>query len=136
MYARDQVGNLPTRLHHTLSRVRQSKYIGSVEQSGASKPSGWVTSNEDEMDQRTITQWMLSEKIALSDFQAGHIYEGLKLFKCATLDAQKRRVSLYRKWRPKTDKKNQVPTWQAFELAIAGIDPDDVQPRQIEMEMK
>jgi len=36
-------------------------------------------------------------------------------------------------WRPKTDKKNQLPTWQAFELAISGIDPDDVPARQIEL---
>lgn len=82
-----------------------------------------------------ITEWMVQKGIAQHGIAAGHIFQGLKLHGLPD-DEAKSRVMLYRKWRPKTDKKNQVPTQQAFQLAIAGIDPDDVEPRQIEMEME
>ena len=81
-----------------------------------------------------ITEWMVEKGIAQHGIAAGHIYQGLKLHDLPR-DEQEARCLLYRKWRPKTDKKNQVPTQQAFQLAIAGIDPDDVEPRQIEMEI-
>ena len=81
-----------------------------------------------------ITEWMVHKKIAANDIAARHIFQGLKLLDLPR-EEQEARCLLYRKWRPKTDKKNQVPTWQAFQLAIAGIDPDDVEPRQIEMEI-
>lgn len=79
-----------------------------------------------------ITEWIVEQKHAANGIAAGHIYQGLKLYGLPE-DEAKARVILYRKWRPKTDKKNMLPTWQAFELAIAGIDPDDVPERQIEL---
>ncbi len=79
-----------------------------------------------------ITEWMVTKGIAQHGIAAGHIYQGLKLHNLPQAE-QEARCILYRKWRPKTDKKNQLPTWQAFELAIAGIDPDDVPARQIEL---
>jgi hypothetical protein len=84
------------------------------------------------MTQTTI-EWMISEKIADNGFSASHIYEGLKLHKCRTREEQQARCRLYRAWRPKTDKKDMLPTYQAYDLAIAGIDPADVEPRQVDM---
>lgn len=77
-----------------------------------------------------IIEWMIENKIAENNFSAAHIANGLKL---AGLDPaeQEARCRLYRAWRPKTDKKNDIPPWQAYELAIAGIDPRDIQERQI-----
>ena len=83
----------------------------------------------------TVIEWMLENKIAANTIQARNIFIGLKLHEHITDEEREARILLYRKWRPKTDKKNQLPTWQAFELAIAGIDPADVVERQIEMEM-
>lgn len=80
----------------------------------------------------TITEWMVAEKIAENGFSAGHISEGLQLSGLAR-DEQEQRCILYRAWRPKTDKKNAIPAWQAYQLAIAGIDPADVPARQMEM---
>jgi len=82
-----------------------------------------------------IIEWMINEKIAQNTIQAANIANGLKLVDLPSDEEQIARVKLYRKWRPKTDKKNQLPTYQAFDLAIAGIDPADVEERQIEMEM-
>ena len=82
-----------------------------------------------------IIQWMIENRIAQNPIQAANIANGLKLIDLPDDTARIERVKLYRKWRPKTDRKNQLPTWQAFELAIAGIDPADVVERQIEMEM-
>lgn len=79
-----------------------------------------------------IIEWMISEKIASNGFQAAHIAEGLHL-PLFERDEQERLCKLYRKWRPKTDKKDQLPSWQAYELTLAGIDPDDVPIRQIDM---
>jgi len=79
-----------------------------------------------------ITEWMVTAGIAQNGFAAGHIYAGLKL-QGLTEAEQKARCELYRKWRPKTDKKDMLPTWQAYELVIAGIDPDNVAERQIDM---
>ena len=80
-----------------------------------------------------IIQWMLESKFAQNSIQAANIANGLKLYELESDDARIARILLYRKWRPKTDKKNQLPTYQAFDLAIAGIDRDDVIDRQIEM---
>lgn len=82
-----------------------------------------------------ITQWMIQNRIGHNVIQAQNIYKGLKL-EGMTYDEQVERVILYRKWCPKTDKKNQVPTKQAFDLAIAGIDPADVITRQMEFEQE
>lgn len=82
---------------------------------------------------KEILDWMREQKIATNDIQASNIVVGLKLYELDNDEARKARVILYRKWRPKTDKKNQLPTYQAFDLAIAGIDRDDVIDRQIEM---
>ena len=81
---------------------------------------------------KSITEWMVDEKIAQNGFSAGHISEGLKLYGLPR-EIQEARCQLYRKWRPKTDKKDMLPTWQCYELAIAGIDPDNVPVRQIEL---
>ena len=81
-----------------------------------------------------ITEWMVEKGIAANGIAAGHIYQGLQLQGLSEAE-QKSRCLLYRKWRPKTDKKNMLPTSQAFDLARAGIDPDDVPERQIEMEL-
>lgn len=83
-----------------------------------------------------LFEWMIAEKIATNSFNAAAILTGVKAWQVETDAEKKARVLLYRKWRTKTDKKNQLPTWQAFELAIAGIDPDDVPARQIEMEIE
>lgn len=87
------------------------------------------------MNMLPIMLWMVSEKLAQNEFAASKIATGLKLWELPDEDAMKARVLLYRKWRPKTDKKNMLPTYQAFDLAIAGIDPADVVERQIEMEV-
>lgn len=82
---------------------------------------------------KSITEWLVDEKIADNGFAAGHIAEGLKLSGLPR-EEQEKRCRLYRKWRPKTDKKNMLPTVQAYDLAIAGIDPADVQERQMDLE--
>lgn len=81
-----------------------------------------------------IINWIVSEKLAVNEFAASQIVNGLRVCELDDENAIKARVKLYRKWRPKTDKKNMLPTYQAFDLAIAGIDPADVVERQIEME--
>ena len=80
-----------------------------------------------------IFLWLIENKIAQNDFSAAAICNGLKVSDLHNDEAIKSRAMLYRKWRPKTDKKNEIPSWQAFQLAIAGIDPDEVEPRQIDM---
>jgi len=84
---------------------------------------------------KSLMDWMVAEKLAQNEFAASKIATGLKLWGLDNEGAQKARVRLYRKWRPKSDRKNMLPTYQAFDLAIAGIDPDDVIERQIEMEV-
>ena len=88
------------------------------------------------MTDYNLYEWMLKEKIASTSFQAANICTGLKLWQLESTEEKKARILLYRKWRPKTDKKNQLPTYQAFDLAIAGIDRDDVIDRQIELVME
>ena len=83
-----------------------------------------------------IIQWMIENRMAQNTIQAANIANGLKLVELATDEERIARIKLYRKWRPKTDKKNQLPTWQAFDLAIAGIDPADVVERQLQMEIE
>ncbi len=91
---------------------------------------------------KSITEWMVDEGIAENGYAAGHVAVGLKLTvrnadgKFPERAEQERRCLLYRAWRPKTDKKNDIPAWQAYQLAIAGIDPNDVPKRQIEMELE
>jgi hypothetical protein len=83
-----------------------------------------------------IIEWMTDEGIVKNEIQAQNIIAGLRLWELYNqkdYDGIKDRVRLYRSWRPKTDKKNEVPSWQAFQLAIAGIDPSNVEPRQIGM---
>ena len=82
-----------------------------------------------------IIEWMLNRRFAQNAIQAANIANGLKLAELKTDEERCSRILLYRKWRPKTDPKNQLPTYQAFDLAIAGIDPADVVERQIEMEV-
>lgn len=82
-----------------------------------------------------IINWMLERKFAQNSIQAANIANGLKLAELNTDEERCARILLYRKWRPKTDKKNQLPTYQAFDLAIAGIDRDHVIDRQIELEL-
>ena len=88
----------------------------------------------------TITDLLKASGIASNDFQAQHIANGLRLWECATDEEKLERAKLYRKWRPSTEtkksKRDELPSWQAYELAIAGINPDDVEPRQIEFEDK
>lgn len=81
-----------------------------------------------------IIEWMVIEKIAENGFAAAHISDGLKLPNFDR-DEQEQLCRLYRKWRPKTDKKNKddIPAWQAYDLTIAGINPDDVKVRQVDM---
>lgn len=77
-----------------------------------------------------ITEWMIEKGIASHGIAAGHIFAGLKLEDLPRAE-QESRCILYRAWRPKTDKKNQVPTKQAFDLAVAGIDPNEIMDRQM-----
>ncbi len=81
----------------------------------------------------TIIDAIKSKGYATNDFQAAHIANGLRLYELETEAEQLARVALYRRWRSKTDKKNDIPAWQAFQLAIAGVDPDDVVERQIRL---
>jgi len=80
----------------------------------------------------SITEWMVAEKIAQNGFSAGHIAYGLKLHKYDR-STQEKMCRLYRKWRPKTDKKNELLPQEVYDLVIAGIDPDNVPARQIEL---
>lgn len=88
-------------------------------------------------DMLPIMLWMVESKLAENNFAASSIATGLRLWELADEDAMKARVLLYRKWRPKSekDKRKLLPTYQAFGLAIAGIDPAGVVERQIEMEI-
>lgn len=90
--------------------------------------------SECEVIPQSITEWMVDEKIANHGIQAGHIKDGLKL-EGLPREEQEARCRLYRAWRTKTDKKNDIPSWQAYQLAIAGIDPRDVLERQIDMKI-
>ena len=79
-----------------------------------------------------IIEWMVTQKIATNVFQAAHISEGLHLPDCDRAEQEKRCI-LYRKARAKTDKKNDIPAWQAYEIAIAGIDVTEFEARQIDL---
>jgi hypothetical protein len=81
---------------------------------------------------KNIAEWMIEQNIANNGIQAGNIFMGLKLAQHDRAE-QERLCKLYRSWRPKTDKKNDIPSWQAFQLTIAGIDPADVVLRQIKL---
>lgn len=82
-----------------------------------------------------ISDLLTNNDIADNQFSAGHIATGLKLWECETDEEKLKRARLYRKWRPSTEKKKNklIPTYQAYDLTIAGIDPDDVEIRQVEM---
>lgn len=80
----------------------------------------------------SITEWMVEKGIAQNGFSAGHIAQGLKLYQ-HDRQTQERMCLLYRKWRPKTDKKNELLPSEVYDLVIAGIDPDNVEARQIEL---
>jgi hypothetical protein len=80
-----------------------------------------------------VIELLKEHQIAANDFQAAAIANGLKLYHLDTADAMIERAKLYRKWRSKTDKKDMIPTYQAYDLAIAGIDPADVEVRQVDM---
>ena len=79
-----------------------------------------------------IIEWMIEQKIATNGFQAAHISEGLQLPLCNRAE-QEKRCQLYRKARAKTDKKNDIPAWQAYEIARAGIDVTQFEFRQIDL---
>jgi len=81
----------------------------------------------------SITEWMIEAEIADHGIQAGHIKAGLKL-EGLPREEQEARCRLYRAWRPKSDKKDMLPTYQAYDLAIAGVDPKDVPIRQVDFE--
>ena len=80
----------------------------------------------------TIIEWMIENKIAENGFAAAHISVVLHL-PDYDRDEQKALCKLYGKWRPKTDRKNEVTAAEAYDLTLAGVDPDDVPARQIEM---
>jgi hypothetical protein len=79
-----------------------------------------------------IIEQLVNMKLAENVFSASNMANGLKLADLPTDEAKIERAMLYRKWRPKSDKNDMLPTWQAYDLAIHGIDPDDVKPRQME----
>jgi hypothetical protein len=83
-------------------------------------------------DELNIIDWMVMKCVAKNVFQASHISAGLHL---PDIDrqAQEAKCLLYRKWRPKTDKKDPLTALEAFDLTNAGIDPDNVPARQIEL---
>lgn len=83
----------------------------------------------------SITEWLVSQKIAQNGIAAGHIKTGLKLEGLPRAE-QEARCRLYRAWRPKTDKKNMMDSKQAFDLAIYGLSPDEVEVRQIVLPLK
>jgi len=88
------------------------------------------------MDAQKVMKWIIDEGFAKNEFQASAIMNGLKLYTVADEDEAKGRVRLYRKWRARTDKKNDIPSKQAFDLSIAGIDPADVKVRQMDFEQQ
>lgn len=47
----------------------------------------------------TTIEMMIREKIAVNQWQASHIAEGLELWKCETREEQVKRCRLYRDWR-------------------------------------
>jgi hypothetical protein len=79
-----------------------------------------------------ITEAIKAAGYATNDFQAAHIANGLRLYELPTEAEQLARVALYRRWRNKTDVKNDIPSKQAYDLAIAGIEPKDVPIRQVD----
>jgi hypothetical protein len=79
---------------------------------------------------KTLTEWLVDEKIADNGFAAGHIAEGLKLAGLPR-EEQEARCRLYRVWRNDKEAKKSVSSKQAYDLSIAGIDPKDVEPRQM-----
>jgi hypothetical protein len=82
----------------------------------------------------SITEWMVENKIAENGFAAGHIAAGLQITSKLPRAEQEARCILYRKWKPKTDKASkELKSSEAYDLAIAGIDPDNVPARQIEL---
>lgn len=83
-------------------------------------------------DNLSITEWMVEQKIAVNGFAAGHIAAGLTLHKFDR-PTQEAMCRLYRKWRPKTDRKNEMLSKEVYDLVLAGVDPDDVPIRQIDL---
>ena len=79
-----------------------------------------------------IIEWMIENKIAVNGFAAANISAGLDLPKYSLAD-QERMCKLYRAWRPKTDKKNMIPSYQCYDLVKAGIEPQNVPARQINL---
>jgi hypothetical protein len=91
-------------------------------------------------DMSGLFQWTIDNKVSDNIFSSANTLTGLRNSANEmsyqfpeTEDGLKSLVLLYRKWRPKTDKKNILLSWQAYQLAVAGIEPDDIQPRQIEL---
>lgn len=80
----------------------------------------------------SITEWMVEQKIAVNGFAAGHIAAGLSLHKFDR-PTQEAMCKLYRAWRPKTDKKNELTSREVYDLVLAGIEPENVKARQIDL---
>jgi len=77
-----------------------------------------------------IIEWMIENNMASHWKQAGNIIVGLRLgelYNAKQYDAIKARVSLYRRWRPANTKSNGIPAYQAYDLTLAGIEPQDVE---------
>jgi len=85
----------------------------------------------------SIVYWILSEGHASNSFQVEAIARGLKLASIHNdPELQRERVIIYRGWRPNIGGKNEIPSYQAFDLAIAGIRREDVVDRQMEFDAK
>lgn len=88
----------------------------------------------------TITEWLVEQGIAENGFAAGHIAKGLKLYEVdpdtkqpLSREEQEARCRRYRMWRPIGSK--ELKPKHAYDLAIYGLEPNDIEPRQIEMPM-
>lgn len=80
-----------------------------------------------------LIEQLIAQGVAKNAFQAAHIANGLKLAEMNNELAQIERAKLYRKWR---NSKHAPTSVEAYDLAIAGMEPEDVLVRQIEMEIE
>ena len=85
------------------------------------------------MGSESLIQFFVDTKLAENVWSAANMANGLRLAELPDDEARIERAKLYRKIRPKSDKNDMLPTWQAYALAIAGIDPSDYPARQMSM---
>lgn len=86
-----------------------------------------------EGEEMNIIEQLIAQGVAKNAFQASHIANGLKLAEMVSDTERIERAKLYRRWR---NSKHTPTSAEAYDLAIAGISPDDVLVRQISFELE